>query len=170
MDVNLRKEILLDGISLDSLPLGPSVMIVNSPFSGTVCICKPMVARITNSNIHQGAGGLKTKKKDRDDGNSGLIAACMETLRDGGNVLIPCETAGRLLELVQVLARHWLEHKLGLYHLVCLTHMALNIPEFAKMQLEWMSDSLARGFYNGKPNPFELVGSSHHHYAAYTLV
>ena len=81
----------------------------------------------------------------------------METLRAGGNVLIPCETAGRMLELLQLFAKHWMDNKLGLYHLMFLSHMARNVPEFAKMQLEWMSDSLARGFYNGKPNPFELV-------------
>ena len=34
--------------------------------------------------------------------------------------------------------------------------MARNVPEFARMQLEWMGDSLARAFYNGKPNPFQL--------------
>lgn len=81
----------------------------------------------------------------------------METLRAGGNVLIPCETAGRALELLQLLAKHWLDNRLGMYHLMYLSHMANNVSEFAKMQLEWMSDSLSRGFYNGKPNPFELV-------------
>lgn len=35
MDANLRKEILLDGVNMDSLPTGPSVMIVNSPYTGT---------------------------------------------------------------------------------------------------------------------------------------
>jgi len=66
-----------------------------------------------------------------------------------------------MLELLQLFGKYWLDNKLGLYHLMCLSHMAHNIPEFAKMQLEWMSDSLARGFYIGKPNPFELVTSSY---------
>jgi hypothetical protein len=96
------------------------------------------------------------------------------------------------------------ENKLGMYHLVFLSHMAFNILEYAKSQLvrhlnshmplflnplhftpikccgmihltlspalshvsctalhlhpsqEWMSDSLSKSFYNGKPNPFEV--------------
>lgn len=30
-----------------------------------------------------------------------------------------------------------------------------------RMQQEWMSDSLSKGFYNGKPNPFEVNGIPH---------
>ena len=34
--------------------------------------------------------------------------------------------------------------------------MVHNVMEFCQSQLEWMSDSLSRSFYNGKPNPFDL--------------
>ncbi len=131
MDVNLRKEVVLDGASLDLLPTGPALLIVEGAVSG-----------------------LK-KKKDKDE-NAVLTSTIMETMRNGGNVLIPCETGGRILELMQLLAKHWMDNKLGVYHLIFLSHMARNVPEFGRMQLEWMSDNLSRGFYNGKPNPFEL--------------
>ena len=39
-------------------------------------------------------------------------------VRADGNVLIPCESAGRALELMQLLGRHWGDGKVGLYHLV----------------------------------------------------
>ena len=80
----------------------------------------------------------------------------METMRSDGNVLIPCESGARVLELMQILGKHWLDQKLGMYHLVFLSHLSYNIMEYARSQLEWMSDSLAKQFYNGKPNPFDL--------------
>ena len=80
----------------------------------------------------------------------------METMRSDGNVLIPCESGARVLELMQILGKHWLDQKLGMYHLVFLSHMSYNIMEYARSQLEWMSDALAKEFYNGKPNPFDL--------------
>ena len=133
MDINLKKEVVLDGASLDLLPTGPALMVVEGATSQTT----------------------KKTKKDKDE-SSQLIATVMETVRNGGNCLLPTETGGRLLELMQLLGKHWLDNKLGNYHLIVLSHMAHNIPEFGRMQLEWMSDGLSRGFYNGKPNPFDL--------------
>jgi hypothetical protein len=31
--------------------------------------------------------------------------------------------------------KHWLDNKLGMYHLIFLSHMAFNILEYAKSQL-----------------------------------
>ncbi|KAJ1430040.1 beta-lactamase-like protein [Ochromonadaceae sp. CCMP2298] len=134
MDINLKKEVVLDGLNIELLPSAPALMIVEGG-----CVSRA-----------EGRG----RRKDKDEG--AFIAAVMETLRGGGSVLIPCETAGRSLELLQMLGKYWYDNKLGLYHLVFLSHMARNVPEFARMQLEWMSDSLIRNFYNGKPNPFDL--------------
>lgn len=147
VDFNLKKELVLDGASLSLLPTAPALMIVdaaNSAGGG--------VASYTASS----SGGGRRKKTDRGDEYNALINAVLETLRLGGNVLIPCETAGRALELLHVLSRHWSDKKLGLDHLIFLSHMSRNTPEFARMQLEWMSDTLSREFYNGKPNPFDL--------------
>ena len=143
MDINLKKEIMLDGVNLEHLPSSPALLLTESG-------CKPMITTIPNENI-----GRRLNKKDKDENNL-LINTVMETMRSGGNVLIPTETAGRALELMQILGKHWYEQKLGLYHLIFLSHMSKNVPDFARMQLEWMSDSLSKGFYNGKPNPFDL--------------
>ena len=42
-------------------------------------------------------------------------------MRSDGNVLIPCESGARVLELMQILGKHWLDQKLGMYHLVFLS-------------------------------------------------
>lgn len=144
MDINLKKEIILDGMSMDMLPASPALMIAEGG----------CVSRSTNVTVSSDVT-RRSSKKDKDDNNV-LINAVMETMRAGGNVLIPMETAGRALELLQILGKYWYDQKLGLYNLIFLSHMAKNVPEFARMQLEWMSDSLSRGFYNGKPNPFDL--------------
>jgi cleavage and polyadenylation specificity factor subunit 2 len=136
IDINLKKEILLDAVSLDSIPTSPALM-----------ICDVSSASRTTSTTK--------KRKDKDEA-SAMINSVMEALRNGGNVLIPCETAGRTLEILLILHRYWIDNKLGIDHLVLLSHMSNNILEFARCQLEWMSDSLTRSFYNGKGNPFDL--------------
>jgi cleavage and polyadenylation specificity factor subunit 2 len=138
MDINLRKEIVLEGCSLDALPISPSVMIIEGG-----CACP---SRTQSKHVK--------KLKDRDDL---LVSSVLEAVRRDGNVLIPSESCGRSLEIIQVLSKHWSDHKLdGMYHLVFLSPMAKNIVEFAKSQLEWMSPTLSRSFYLGKPNPFFL--------------
>lgn len=137
MDMNLKKEIVLDSVKMDLLPSGPALMIVEGP------------------HPYQGVAKGTKKRKDKDE-SAAMLNSIMETLRSNGNVLIPCETSGRTLELLQILGKYWYENKLGLYQLFFLSHMSKNLPEFAQMQLEWMSDALSKQFYNGKPNPFEL--------------
>ena len=61
-----------------------------------------------------------------------------------------------MLEALQLLARHWIDDRKALDHLVFLSPMSFNLMELARSQLEWMTDSLSERFYNGKPNPFEL--------------
>ena len=141
MDVNLKRETVVDGAALDSLPKNPALLIVEGG-----CISR---------NDGQSGG---RRRKDRDD-SSILIQTILETVRDvrtEGNVLIPCESAGRALEIMQVLGKYWFENKLAQYHLIFLSHMAHNIMEFARCHLEWASDLLSQGFFNGKQNPFEL--------------
>ena len=140
MDVNLKKELVLDGANLDLLPSVPSLMIVDGSSSANT------------------STGVRRKKGEKGADSQAMIATIMETLRstDKGNILIPCETGGRALELLQLLGKHWLDNKLGLDHLVFLSHMSHNVIEFARSQLEWMSDSLTKPFFNGKQNPFEL--------------
>jgi cleavage and polyadenylation specificity factor subunit 2 len=140
MDTNLRKETLLEGAALDSLPQSPSLLIVESPASSAST-----------------AAPVPRRPRAREREESLLLSAVMESVRAEGNVLIPCETAGRTLELLVLLSRYWVDHNLGgMYHLVYLSPMASSTVEFARCQLEWISDSLCQGFYLGRANPLAL--------------
>eukprot|EP01038_Epipyxis_sp_PR26KG_P014055 gene14055-18853_t len=140
MDINLKKEIVLDGADLEAFPTGSELLIIDGSIH----------------HMKTASMNVKRKRGDVKDEINSFLSTIMDTLRSGGNVLIPCETSGRILELLQILSKFWIDTKIGLYHLLFLSHMSHNVTEFGRMQLEWMSDSLSKGFYNGKPNPFEL--------------
>ncbi len=72
-----------------------------------------------------------------------------------GNVLLPVDAAGRLLELVLLLEEHWDKQKL-MYPLILLTPMAYNVLELASSQLEWMSHHVGQMFERTKHNPFSV--------------
>ena len=146
MDFNLKKETVLDVAALDSLPPSPSMVIVN----GDCASHSEVKAISTASRKRKEAGGGTAEDL------TSLTGLVMETLRNRGSVLIPCESCARSLELFQLLGKHWVDQKLGLDHLVFLSPMAHNILEYARSQLEWMTDSLSGQFFNGKANPFEL--------------
>ena len=55
----------------------------------------------------------------------------LETVRAGGNVLLPIDTAGRVLELMLMLDQEWRDKQLGQYKLVLLHHMAHNVCDCA---------------------------------------
>lgn len=79
------------------------------------------------------------------------------TLRNNGNVLIPSDAAGRVLELLLILERHWRREKGNSnYGLVFLTTMSFRTAEFASHQLEWMSESIVKGFDERRENPFQF--------------
>jgi cleavage and polyadenylation specificity factor subunit 2 len=118
---------------------------------------------------------------------STFIDTIQQTLRNNGNVLIPTgfnkflikDSAGRVLELLLVLERHWRKEKsfhililrwfsiniLGNsnYGLVFLTPMSYRTIEFASHQIEWMSDIIMKGnfvikkgFDSNRENPFKF--------------
>jgi cleavage and polyadenylation specificity factor subunit 2 len=76
----------------------------------------------------------------------------------GGDILIPCESGGRAIELIQLLIRNVIRDKgrLETDMLVYLSPMSNNTLDFARAQLEWMSDTLCRDFYMGGQNPFDF--------------
>lgn len=86
-----------------------------------------------------------------------LLDAVMATLRKDGSVLMPIDTAGRVLEIMLVLEKHWAVNRLS-YPLALLTPVAYNTLEFAKSQLEWMNEQVAREFESSrdKDNPFSM--------------
>jgi Cft2 family RNA processing exonuclease len=86
-----------------------------------------------------------------------LVDSITKTLKGRGNVLMPVDTAGRSLELLQLLNQHWTYYQLAAnYTLVFFNHVAFNVVEFAKSQLEWLSDDIARRFESSRQNAFDL--------------
>ena len=72
-----------------------------------------------------------------------------------GNVLLPIDAAGRVLELLLLLDRHWEKAKLY-FTLVFLAPQARQVLESAKTQLMWMSDAVLQAFERSRDNPFAL--------------
>jgi len=91
----------------------------------------------------------------RDEGE--LVETILSTLRRGGNVLLPVDASGRVLELIYLLNQHWEKHRLSsAYNLCWVGSMVHNTIEFVKSQLEWMNENLGSQFDCGRGHPFNL--------------
>ncbi|KTF90331.1 hypothetical protein cypCar_00023190 [Cyprinus carpio] len=132
VDFNHKREIHLNGCSLENISR-PSLLITDS-FN---------------------ASYVQPRRKQRDEQ---LLTNVMETLRGDGNVLIAVDTAGRVLELAQLLDQIWRtkDAGLGVYSLALLNNVSYNVVEFSKSQVEWMSDKLMRCFEDKRNNPFQF--------------
>uniref|UniRef100_A0AAF5PLK9 Cleavage and polyadenylation specificity factor subunit 2 n=1 Tax=Wuchereria bancrofti TaxID=6293 RepID=A0AAF5PLK9_WUCBA len=95
------------------------------------------------------------RRKQRDEQ---LVTRLLGTVRDGGDVMIVIDTAGRVLEIAHLLDQLWHNAEAGLmtYNLVMLSHVASSVVEFAKSQVEWMSDKVLKSFEVGRYNPFQF--------------
>lgn len=87
-----------------------------------------------------------------------LMTNILQTLRSGGNVMVTVDTAGRVLELAHMLEQLWKNKESGLlaYSLALLNNVCYNVVEFAKSQIEWMSDKLMKSFEGARNNPFQF--------------
>ncbi len=93
----------------------------------------------------------------RNERDKELVESITKTLKTRGNVLLPVDTAGRSLELLQLLNHHWTHFQLAAtYTLVFFNHVAFNVVEFAKSQIEWLSDDIARRFEATRQNGFDM--------------
>lgn len=131
-DFNHKKERHLNGCELDKLQR-PSLLI-------TDCY---------NARYQQ------ARRRARDEK---LMTNILATLRSTGNVLITVDTAGRVLELTHMLDQLWKNKESGLmaYSLALLSNVSYNVIEFAKSQIEWMSDKLMKSFEGARNNPFQF--------------
>jgi cleavage and polyadenylation specificity factor subunit 2 len=87
----------------------------------------------------------------------GLTETILSVLRRDGNVLLPTDASGRVLELILLLNQHWERHRLqAAYNLCWLGPMVTNTAEFARSQLEWMGTALGYQFDSAKGHPFNL--------------
>ena len=131
VNYNHRKERHLDETLLETLTR-PSLLISNA-----------------SGFTHKPA--MKRKARDK-----ALVSQTLDTLRSGGNVLIPTDTSLRVLELVLFLSQLWQSQKLTQYGLVLYSHSAYSVAQEARSQLEWMSDKLQNSFDEARTNPFDL--------------
>ncbi|XP_011305603.1 probable cleavage and polyadenylation specificity factor subunit 2 [Fopius arisanus] len=132
VDFNHKKERHLNGCELERLQR-PSLLITDA----------------FNASYQQ------ARRRTRDEK---LMTNILQTLRAGGNVLVGVDTAGRVLELAHMLDQLWRNKESGLlaYSLALLNNVSYNVVEFAKSQIEWMSDKLMKSFEGARNNPFHF--------------
>ncbi|KAL7541835.1 hypothetical protein ACHAXR_011246 [Thalassiosira sp. AJA248-18] len=86
-----------------------------------------------------------------------LLESIMAALRRDGNVLLPVDASGRILELLLILDKQWERQRLsGAYNLVWVGPMSFNTIEFARSQLEWMAEPLGAQFDSQRGHPYGL--------------
>ena len=90
-----------------------------------------------------------------------LMETIMAVLRRDGNVLLPVDTSGRILELLLLLVKEWDTNKYHTsYNLIYYGYMCHNVLNYAKSQLEWMSQQLNTQFTDHGQHPYRFAASS----------
>jgi Cft2 family RNA processing exonuclease len=89
-----------------------------------------------------------------------LSSVCLSTLRGGGNVLIPTDSTGRVLEILLRLNQS-LSHSICKFPIFYLSSVAPKVLENTNTLLEYMSDRVVREFQEnndkgGRQLPFEF--------------
>ncbi|XP_065876107.1 cleavage and polyadenylation specificity factor subunit 2 isoform X2 [Euphorbia lathyris] len=130
VDFNHRKERHLNGTVLESF-VRPAVLITDA------------YNALTNQPPRQ--------QRDKEF----LEKTILKTLEAGGNVLLPVDTAGRVLEIVLILEQFWAQRLLS-YPIFFLTYVSSSTIDYVKSFLEWMSDSIAKSFETSRDNAFLL--------------
>ena len=89
-----------------------------------------------------------------------LTEQVLSVLRRDGNVLLPVDAAGRVLELLLLLNTLWEQQRLqATYSLIWFAPLAPNVTDFVRSQLEWMAATLGQQFENSQTStghPFQL--------------
>ncbi|XP_020574589.1 cleavage and polyadenylation specificity factor subunit 2 isoform X2 [Phalaenopsis equestris] len=129
VDFNHRKERHLNGTVLESF-VRPAVLITDA-------------YNALNNQLY---------KRQRDQE---FLEAILKVLRANGNILLPVDTAGRVLELLLILEQYWSQQHLS-FPIFFLTNVATSSIDYVKSFLEWMSDSIAKSFEHTRDNAFLL--------------
>ncbi|CAN6171963.1 unnamed protein product [Urochloa humidicola] len=90
------------------------------------------------------------KKQEQD-----FIDSLVKVLGTGGSVLLPVDTAGRVLELLLILDKYWGDRRLE-YPIYFLTNVSTSTVDYVKSFLEWMGDHIAKSFESNRANAFLL--------------
>ncbi|CAN4087744.1 unnamed protein product [Withania somnifera] len=129
VDFNHRKERHLNGTVLESF-VRPAVLITD-------------------------AFNALNNQPSRRQRDQEFLDAIEETVNVGGNVLLPVDTAGRVLELILTLEQHWTRKQLST-PIYFLSYVSSSTIDYVKSFLEWMSDSIAKSFEHTRDNAFLL--------------
>ncbi|KAG9144402.1 hypothetical protein Leryth_017536 [Lithospermum erythrorhizon] len=129
VDFNHRKERHLNGTSLESF-VRPAVLITD-------------------------ASNALNNQPSRRQRDQEFLDAILRTLKVDGNVLLPVDTGGRVLELILILEQYWSQHHLS-YPIFFLTYVSSSTIDYAKSFLEYMSDAIAKSFEHTRNNAFLL--------------
>lgn len=134
VDYNHKKERHLNGCALDTISR-PSLLITDA----------------YNAMNHQ------HKKSVRD---ADFKKTILDTLQAGGNTLIACDTAGRVLEIAYMLDLFWKQKRLErvpLGSLALVNNVAAKMIDIAKSTIEWMSKDIQDQLTQStKCNPFKF--------------
>ncbi|EMS56660.1 Cleavage and polyadenylation specificity factor subunit 2 [Triticum urartu] len=129
VDFNHRKERHLNGTTLGSF-IRPAVLITDA-------------YNALNNQVYK-------RQQDQD-----FIDSMVKVLSSGGSVLLPADTAGRVLELLLIMEQYWAQRHL-VYPIYFLTNVSTSTVDFVKSFLEWMSDSISKSFEHTRDNAFLL--------------
>lgn len=164
MSPNMKRGVVLDGcgsmMNMWSNPSEPAPLLIMD----ASCYINSADTKST-SKVKSTIGTMGLKQRPKEDVvQTTLLPAILKTVRgagggdSGGNVIIPVDIDSRLVEVLYSLNKYWHDNKGAMhqYPLVLLSHMGAHVKSYAQCLLEWMSDSLCRGFYAGKGNPMNL--------------
>lgn len=129
VDFNHRKERHLNGTVLESF-VRPAVLITD-------------------------AFNALNNQPSRRQRDQEFLDSIEKTVNVGGNVLLPVDTAGRVLELILTLEQHWTQKQLSA-PIYFLSYVSSSTIDYVKSFLEWMSDSIAKAFEHTRDNAFLL--------------
>ncbi|KAM7251113.1 hypothetical protein ACFE04_022996 [Oxalis oulophora] len=129
VDFNHRKEKHLNGTVLESF-VRPAVLITDA------------YNALNNQPPRQ--------RRDRD-----FLETIKRTLEAGGNVLLPVDSAGRVLELILILEEFWSQNFLH-HPIIYLSYVSSSTIDYAKSFLEWMNETIAKSFEQSRENAFVL--------------
>lgn len=105
------------------------------------------------SHLIVGASGALTHTETKK--TSELVNHITSVVKYHGNVLIPVDTAGRVIELAVQLHDAWSsDQDLSQVPLVILHDLSTRTFEFARSMIEWMSDEVVRKFDISRENLF----------------
>ena len=154
---HIARELHLDSSTLLKHAMTPDVLVTRPGGGPALRRAKALAAHHHQQKQQQRAAALPPVLVTQAENN--LTEAILAVLRRDGNVLLPVDASGRVLELILLLQRTWEKQRLqGTYNLCWLGPMVHNTREFACCQLEWMASSLGHEFDAGikAHHPFAL--------------